>query len=148
MKEMLSARVYTPSVLNGAGIAVKEDGSKRTAYQVLSFPKVTYDDLVRLDPDLAEFQPHIREQVSRDALYATYIARQEREIETLRKDDAVKIPADFDFGALSGLSNELKDKLLRAKPESLAQAARIEGMTPAALTLILASIRRQGVKSA
>ena len=147
-KEALANCVYTPSELKNAGIAVKEDGQKRNAYQVLAFPNVSFADLVKLNPSFSDYASDIQEQLERDALYATYIARQAKEIEVLRKDEAVKIPDGFDFDQLSGLSNELKAKLALVKPQTLAQASRIEGMTPAALTLILASLRRGEVKTA
>jgi tRNA uridine 5-carboxymethylaminomethyl modification enzyme len=84
----------------------------------------------------------IRRQAERDALYANYISRQQKDIDLLQKDEAQRIPKDFDYAAVEGLSNELKIKLRAARPDSLGQAARIEGMTPAALTLLLARLRR------
>jgi tRNA uridine 5-carboxymethylaminomethyl modification enzyme len=84
----------------------------------------------------------VREQVARDAMYARYADRQANDAEALRRDEALLIPVDFDYSELSGLSNELKAKLQRLRPASIAQAGRIEGMTPAALVLILAILKR------
>jgi tRNA uridine 5-carboxymethylaminomethyl modification enzyme len=84
----------------------------------------------------------IRQQVATDALYAQYLHRQEADAALLRKEEATEIPSDFDYGALSGLSNELTTKLRKIQPANIAQAQRIEGMTPAALTLILAQLRK------
>ena len=116
---------------------------RRSAFALLAFPDVAFDDLLRLDPSLTDLDPEIREQISRDAMYATYIDRQATEVEALRRDEAHEIPPDFDYRMLSGLSFELTAKLERARPATLAQAGRIDGMTPAALTLILAAIRRK-----
>ncbi|SDF17686.1 tRNA uridine 5-carboxymethylaminomethyl modification enzyme [Sulfitobacter delicatus] len=145
-KDALTSALYSSSALRSVGMEVKEDGTKRSAYQVLAFSNVCFDDLLKLDPELERFSAEIREQVSRDALYATYIERQTREIASLQKDEAIRIPADFAYEELSGLSNELTAKLVKARPETIAQAGRIDGMTPAALTLILARIRKRSVK--
>ena len=83
-----------------------------------------------------------RRQVERDAMYASYIQRQQRDVEAVRRDEAHKIPDDFQFAAIAGLSTELKQKLMTRRPGNLAQAARIDGMTPAALALLLAHLRR------
>ncbi|MFG6559091.1 tRNA uridine-5-carboxymethylaminomethyl(34) synthesis enzyme MnmG [Sulfitobacter sp. 1A15299] len=142
LKTRLQSREYTPKELANAGINVNQDGSKRNGYQVLAFPEVQFEDLLTLDPDLSDTPAEVRRQLERDALYATYIVRQQKEIDLLKKDENVRIPADFSFEALSGLSNELKSKIAAARPETMAQAARVDGMTPAALTLILARVKR------
>jgi tRNA uridine 5-carboxymethylaminomethyl modification enzyme len=95
-----------------------------------------------LNPALADVADDIRRQVERDALYANYIARQQRDIDLLQKDEAHIIPSDFDYRVIDGLSNELTSKLENTAPTNLAQAARIDGMTPAALTLILSHLKR------
>ena len=125
------------------GIKIAADGRKRSGRELLAFADVTFDDLIDLQPDLDDIREEIRTQLKCDALYAQYIDRQSRDVENLRRDEAHRIPRDFDFEELSGLSNELKQKLLRIRPETLGQAGRVEGMTPAALTLILAKIRQQ-----
>ena len=145
-KAALSGVSYTPSQLKAAGVSVNQDGAKRTAFQVLAFLEVSFDDLIRLNSDFDDFSGEIREQLERDALYATYIERQKKEVAALKKDEAIKIPADFDFAALSGLSNELTAKLQFIKPETIAHAARVEGITPAALTLIMSRVRRDQEK--
>ncbi|MFG6529300.1 MULTISPECIES: tRNA uridine-5-carboxymethylaminomethyl(34) synthesis enzyme MnmG [unclassified Sulfitobacter] len=148
-KAKLEGTEYTPKELASAGIKVNQDGAKRSGYQVLAFPDVEFEDLLPLDRSLEETPFEIRRQIERDALYATYIARQQKEIDVLKKDENVRIPSDFSFDDLAGLSNELKSKVSSARPETMAQAARIDGMTPAALTLILARVKRgAGKKSA
>ena len=149
VKEQLSSELYTPKELQAAGLSVNQDGSRRTGFQVLAFPDISFEDLIPLNPSLTDTPLEVRRQIERDALYATYIERQKKEINLLKKDEGLRIPGDFDFASLSGLSNELKTKISAARPETMAQAARIDGMTPAALTLILARVKRgAGKKSA
>lgn len=139
---MLEARRYSATELGRAGIAVRNDGVRRSAYELLSFPDIGEAEIIALVPGYAGFEPGIRSQIGRDALYSNYLDRQARDAEALRRDEAAAIPDAFDYDALGGLSSELKAKLGRARPTTLAQAAKIEGMTPAALTLILAHLRR------
>jgi tRNA uridine 5-carboxymethylaminomethyl modification enzyme len=141
-KERLDATQYTPRQLSEAGFKVNQDGARRSAFQILSFPDVGFADLLRLDPSYAEIDPESQEQLARDALYASYIDRQARDVAMMKRDEAHAIPEDFAYQPIDGLSNELKGKLERVRPENLAQAARIEGMTPAALSLILAKLRQ------
>ncbi|KMW58899.1 tRNA uridine 5-carboxymethylaminomethyl modification enzyme GidA [Candidatus Rhodobacter oscarellae] len=146
---LFKAKSYTPKELRGAGVNVKEDGKRRSAYDLFAFPDVDLQTVVSLTPEAAQFPDSVLEQVSYDGLYASYVARQNSDVAALKKDEQVRIPADFDYRHLSGLSNELTEKLQRAKPETLSQAGRIEGMTAAGLTLILAHIRKlDGKKSA
>ncbi|WP_375259747.1 tRNA uridine-5-carboxymethylaminomethyl(34) synthesis enzyme MnmG [Citreimonas sp.] len=140
-RQTLHDASFTPHQVRAIGINVNEDGARRTAYQLLAFPDVTFDDVARLDPCFDKIEPAVAKQVSNEALYANYLARQQRDVDLLKKDEAIAIPADFAYDAMPGLSNELKGKLVRTRPESIAQAARIDGMTPAALALIVARIR-------
>ncbi|WP_417205916.1 tRNA uridine-5-carboxymethylaminomethyl(34) synthesis enzyme MnmG [Antarctobacter sp.] len=139
---------FSPSDVRQAGVNVNLDGTRRSAFQLLSFKDVTFETVARLDPALSDIDDDTARQLEREALYANYIDRQARDVAILKKDEAVGIPQSFDFDALQGLSNELKSKLSRARPETIAQAGRIDGMTPAALTLILAKIRQFGRKDA
>ena len=124
-----------------AGIRISRDGAQRTGPELLAFADVGFEDLLALRPELSDIRVDIQEQLKRDALYAQYVARQARDVDNLRRDEAHAIPADFDYGILGGLSNELRQKLTAVRPETLGQAGRVEGMTPAALTLILARLR-------
>ena len=142
-KGLLDAKSYTPKEANAAGLSVGQDGTRRTGFQLLAFPKTQFADLIPLIPEAAETEVPIQRQLERDALYANYLDRQQKDIEVLKKDEAHEIPGDFEYAALVGLSKELKTKLNAARPENLAQAARIDGMTPAALTLILANLKRK-----
>ncbi|PPB82657.1 tRNA uridine 5-carboxymethylaminomethyl modification enzyme [Albidovulum inexpectatum] len=141
-RELLESFNLTPREAAQIGINVSQDGQRRNGYVLLGFPDVDMVQLQQAKAELSEIDPQIAAQLKRDATYATYIERQRADIEALQRDESHEIPADFDYGALSGLSNELKEKLGRARPETLAQAARVEGMTPAALTLILAALRK------
>ncbi len=138
----LDALSLTPREANEHGINVGQDGQRRTGFRLLSFPGITFAALERASPDLAAIPANIKEQLARDATYATYIDRQAADVEAMRREETHEIPDDFDYATLTGLSNELKGKLAQARPRTLAQAGRLDGMTPAALTLILASLRR------
>ncbi|MBD3678223.1 MAG: tRNA uridine-5-carboxymethylaminomethyl(34) synthesis enzyme MnmG [Rhodobacteraceae bacterium] len=138
----LEAMSVTPRQLAAQGIRISPDGPRRSGFSVLSLPDAGFDHLAALEPELEAVPQDIREQLARDALYANYVERQKQDAEAVKRDEAQAIPAEFSFDALEGLSNELKAKLERARPGTLAQAARIEGMTPAALTLILAKLRQ------
>ena len=139
----LKSRSLTPTKARAAGLPVKEDGRSRTAFELLSFQDIDFQTLIRIWPDLADIPHRISSQVEKDALYAHYIERQAQSVAALRADEAHKIPRDFDYRAISGLSNELREKLDQIQPETIGQAGRIDGMTPAALTLVLAFLRRR-----
>ncbi|WP_241565160.1 tRNA uridine-5-carboxymethylaminomethyl(34) synthesis enzyme MnmG [Paenirhodobacter populi] len=146
-KDLLASIVLTPKEAVTRRLRVNQDGTKRSAYALLSFPDINFNQLAAIIPELGAMDPKIGEQLARDALYAHYITRQENDIAALKRDEDWAIPEDFDYSVLSGLSNELKLKLGRARPQTLAQAGRIDGMTPAALALILARLR-QGRRAA
>ncbi len=141
-KSKLQDTTYTTKELRNAGIDVNQDGNRRTAMAVLAFPDVGFDQITALVPELEGTDIEIRRQIERDALYANYIERQQRDVDAMKRDEAHVIPLDFDYFALEGLSNEMKQKLSKAKPANIAQAGRVEGVTPAALTLVLARLRR------
>lgn len=141
-RTLLESNNYTPKQLRQTGLDIKEDGTRRTAFQLLSFPDIGFDDLLPLDPQLEGVDAETRQQVERDALYHNYIERQKRDVELMRKDEQKEIPSDFDYATVEGLSNELKSKLSSVRPANLAQAGRIDGMTPAALTLLLMRLRQ------
>ena len=145
-RSALQKDTYTPSQAAAVGIRVNQDGSRRTAMQLLAFPDVSFDEVLQLNVDFSAIPPDIQVQMEREALYASYIQRQQKDIDLMRKDEAQSIPVGFPYEALDGLSNELKQKLIAANPATLAQVGRIDGMTPAALTLILAKIRQMQKK--
>lgn len=141
-KALLTGDTFTPKQIAGTGIRVNQDGTRRNGMEILAFPDVSAVDLHPLLPGLAEMDGDILTQVERDAMYASYIERQKQDVEAVKRDEQHVIPADFDFGLISGLSNELKQKLTTARPGNLAQAGKVEGMTPSALALLLFHLRR------
>ena len=132
----------TPAAAQKAGLAVKADGQRRDLTQLLAYPEVTLDVLAGLWPEINTWSPDVREQVEIDAAYAGYLDRQAADVEAFRRDEALRLPADLDYAAIGGLSNEVRSKLKAVRPLTLGQAARIEGVTPGALTALLAHVRR------
>lgn len=133
----------TPHMLSQAGLTLKHDGRRRSAFEVLGFPKVSLDEVLSVWPELAGHSDAVLKQLCVDAQYAVYVERQEADVAVLRKEEGLKIPLDFSYGALPGLSNELKQRLESSRPSTLAEARRLEGMTPSALGLILVHIKKQ-----
>lgn len=141
-RSTLEATVFTPKQILASGIHVNQDGNKRSGFEVLAFPDVGFEDLIPLIPECSDTDTETRRQLERDALYVHYIARQEKEIAAVKRDEGYVIPEGFDYGAIEGLSAELQQKLTMARPETLAKAGRINGMTPAGLALVLARLRK------
>jgi tRNA uridine 5-carboxymethylaminomethyl modification enzyme len=139
----LDSVALTPREAASFGMNVGQDGQRRTAFTLLSFPEITFDDLVRAAPSLAQIDAATRVQLERDAAYASYLDRQKADVDAMRREETLEIPQDFDFLALAGLSTEIRAKLARGRPHTIAHASRIEGVTPAALAILLAAIRRR-----
>lgn len=134
--------VLTPAEAGRAGLPVKADGQRRNLTELLAYPTIGFDDLARIWPQIGAWSPAVREQVEIDAAYSGYLDRQAADAEAFRRDEALRLPAGLDYGAVGGLSNEIREKLSAIRPLTLGQAARIEGMTPGALTALLAHARR------
>ncbi|WP_026380533.1 tRNA uridine-5-carboxymethylaminomethyl(34) synthesis enzyme MnmG [Afifella pfennigii] len=143
LRELLNAKSLTPNEAARHGLAVNQDGIRRSAFELLAYPDLPYARLATIWPELAAAEPALVRHVTTDARYAVYLDRQKADVASLKREEAVRIPAGFAYAALSGLSNELRERLETVRPASLAQAGRIEGMTSAALTLILAHVKRQ-----
>lgn len=139
--QMLRELSLTPTEAVRAGLAVNKDGRRRSAFDLLSLPDVDLPRLAQIWPQIGSLDPAIADQVAVDARYASYVRRQELDVAALRKNEAMRLPADFDFFSLPGLSSEVRQKLDRHRPGTLAQAARIDGITPAALLLLLAHLK-------
>ncbi len=133
----------TPVTLQAAGISVNADGQHRAALDLLAYPGVDITTLARVWPELAGVATPVHEQLAIEARYRGYLDRQDADIRAFRRDAAHMLPNDLDFAAIGGLSTELRQKLTRARPASLAAAARLPGMTPTALVLLLAHLRRR-----
>jgi len=142
-RALLDGLSLTPNEASNYGIALNRDGVRRTAFDLLSYPEIDVTRLAAIWPQLASLDRSIAEQVEIDARYAVYLDRQEADIAAFRRDESVALASDLAYGEISGLSNELREKLDTARPATLGQAARIDGMTPAALTLILAESKRR-----
>lgn len=147
-RAVLSAERYSPTEAQQAGLDVSSDGQRRSGMELLAFSSVSFDQLAGLIPDLVEIDGKTARQVEIEALYQTYVDRQNRDAEALRRDERFEIPKGFSFEELRGLSNELREKLSHIRPETIGQAGRIDGMTPSALALILTRLRQGGRKSA
>jgi tRNA uridine 5-carboxymethylaminomethyl modification enzyme len=142
-RELLGRLSLTPNAAARHGLALNRDGVRRSAFDLLSYPEIDVARLAAIWPELAGLEQPVAQQVEIDARYAVYLDRQDADIAAFRRDESVALPADLAYGAISGLSNELREKLEVARPATLDQAARIDGMTPAALTLILAESKRR-----
>ncbi len=140
-RALMRRKTFSPQDLISVGISVSQDGRRRTAEQVLAFPNVNFGDILPLDSALSGLDENTRDQLAREALYVNYIERQKRDIEALQKDENHVIPPEFDFEQIEGLSGELKAKFGAVRPQTLAQAARVDGATPAALALLLARLK-------
>ena len=133
----------SPSALAKLGVSINQDGVLRSALDLLAYPEIDWTRLVTLWPDLAAVPPGVAEQLTIDARYQGYLDRQRQDIAAYRRDEALELPADLDYGAIGSLSNEVRQKLQTHKPGTLGQAARISGVTPAALIALLKHVRRR-----
>jgi tRNA uridine 5-carboxymethylaminomethyl modification enzyme len=141
-REFAKAVSVTPKQAEGHGLSLNRDGQRRTAFELLSYPYVTVSDLTKIWPRFGELAPKVAEQLEIDAKYDVYLSRQAADIAAYRRDESFELPDDFDYAALSGLSNEMKQKLQAHRPRTIGHASRIDGVTPAALTLLVAHVRR------
>ncbi|MGR3572359.1 tRNA uridine-5-carboxymethylaminomethyl(34) synthesis enzyme MnmG [Brevirhabdus sp.] len=144
----LSRLSATPNDLAEIGVAVKHDGKRRDGFELLSLSDVTWSTLKLLSPQLPPVGAEIEKQVKIDAEYRSYVERQAASVSVLRKDEGKRFPRNFDFGAVVGLSNEVKEKLSVARPDTIRQAGVIEGVTPASLMLLLSALNKLERKTA
>nr|WP_313392006.1 tRNA uridine-5-carboxymethylaminomethyl(34) synthesis enzyme MnmG [Brevundimonas diminuta] len=139
---------FTPKEAGALGITVNADGQRRSIRDLLAFPNVSLDQFVSVRPEIADWPVAVREQVEIDAVYAGYLDRQAQDAEALRREEGLSLPADLDYAAIGALSNEVREKLAMIRPLTLGQAGRIEGMTPGALTALLAHVKKaKGVEA-
>ena len=141
-RDRLKSLTVTPNEAERAGMHLNKDGQRRSAYELLSHPGQSIESLSHIWPELHSMQRRIGEAVEIEAAYAVYMDRQTADIVQARREEERAIPAEFDFSVISGLSNELKQKLTAARPKNIAQASRLDGMTPAAISLLLAYLRK------
>jgi tRNA uridine 5-carboxymethylaminomethyl modification enzyme len=134
----------TPNEADRHGLALNKDGQRRSAFELLSHPNIAIADLAKIWPRFAGLPPKIAEQVEIDAKYDVYLSRQAADIAAYRRDESLELPDGLDYSQLRGLSNEVRQKLNAARPRTIGQAARMDGVTPAALTLLVAHLKRNG----
>ncbi|WP_415289614.1 tRNA uridine-5-carboxymethylaminomethyl(34) synthesis enzyme MnmG [Brevundimonas sp. S1H14] len=140
--------LFTPKEAGALGITVNADGQRRSIRDLLAFPNVTLDQFIAIRPEIADWSAAVSEQVEIDAVYAGYLDRQAQDAEALRREEGLTLPADLDYAAIGALSNEVREKLSMIRPLTLGQAGRIEGMTPGALTALLAHVKKvKGVEA-
>ena len=139
----LETTTYTPNALRKLGLTVRQDGQARSVFELLGQSDISYEQIIPLFPEIAEIEEVTLLQVTNDALYHRYVGRQNKDAEVLRRDEGIVLPFNMNYSRLPGLSKELAGKLTQARPANLALAAKIEGMTPAALTLLLAATKAE-----
>ncbi len=153
MKALQDARAtaqalsLTPNEAARHGVALRKDGQRRSAFELLSYPDIAVADLARIWPRFGELDGKVAEQLEIDAKYAVYLSRQAADVESYRRDESIVLSDDIDYSTLPGLSNEVRHKLQAHRPRTIGHAGRIDGITPAALTLLAAHVRRQGHKA-
>ena len=136
----------TPSQIAKSGVLVNQDGVRRSAYDLLAGSTIGFDNLVAIWPELSGIDSDTIRQIENDAKYSVYLDRQKSDIEELRRSEALKIPDDFDFEAVSGLSAEITQKFVSARPRTFGQASRIEGITPAAMSTLVSHLKRHALQ--
>ena len=133
----------TPRRLNELGFTVNEDGHRRTPYDMLSYQGVTWNDLVRVWPFLGTIPHDVAKQLEIEGRYHGYLARQQLDVEAFRKDEALRIPEKIDYTLIGGLSNEIVGRLNKTRPETIGAMMRMTGMTPAAVTAVIAYLKKK-----
>lgn len=141
-RELAKDLTITPSAAAAHDLHLNQDGIRRSAYDLLAFPDIDLDRIKRIWPELGKIDKRIADSLEIEAQYAVYLERQRADVAAMEREESLLIPQSIDFSSTSGLSNELKQKLKQRQPRSIAEAQRIDGMTPAALALIITQIRR------
>jgi tRNA uridine 5-carboxymethylaminomethyl modification enzyme len=150
MRDLENARALarslslTPAQADALNLKVNQDGQRRDALQLLAYPTIGFDDLAAIWPELAAVRGQVREQLEIDALYAGYLERQALDVEAFKRDEDLRLDPNLDYANIGGLSTEARSKLAAARPVTLGQASRIEGVTAGALTALLAHVKRGG----
>jgi tRNA uridine 5-carboxymethylaminomethyl modification enzyme len=139
--ELLKSLVISPKKLLDYNISIKQDGVKRSAFELLSFPKVTFEELEKIWSNLHNINLKNKQQIFTQAIYSSYLKRQDRDIEIFKKDESLKIPGDISYDNIKSLSNEVREKLSKIKPVNIGSAGRIPGITPASLLAVIIYIK-------
>jgi tRNA uridine 5-carboxymethylaminomethyl modification enzyme len=146
-RALAHARSITPTEAERFGITLNRDGVRRSAFELLSYPMLGFADIKRIWPEFSAVTDKIGEQIEIDAKYAVYLERQAADVVAYRRDEGFELPDEIDYGRIPGLSNELRQKLESIRPRTIGQASRIDGITPVALTLLVAHVRRKSKRS-
>lgn len=144
--ELAKSVWISPNEAEKFGLSLNKDGVRRSAFTLLSYPDIDLETVQSIWPEFSDFDRGVLAAMAIDATYAVYLERQAGDVAARRREEARLIPEDFDYNRLAGLSNELKQKLIRVRPESIGQLERLEGMTPAAIGLILANLKRSSTR--
>ena len=142
-RALLAGLAATPNELKLQGLAINQDGVRRNALELLAYSDISTQRLAAVWPEIGGLDPIIAEQLEIDSRYAGYIKRQDADILAFRRDEALTLPAELDYDTVGSLSTEVRAKLKAARPATLAAAARISGVTPAALIALLRHVRRR-----
>jgi tRNA uridine 5-carboxymethylaminomethyl modification enzyme len=142
-KDLARGLSVTPNAAARHGLSLNRDGQRRTAFELLAYPDVSLADLGKIWPELLNVDPVIATHLEIEAKYDVYVSRQAEDIEALRRDESLKLGEAIDYSAVTGLSNEARQRLEAARPATIGQASRMDGITPAALTLLIAHLRRK-----
>jgi tRNA uridine 5-carboxymethylaminomethyl modification enzyme len=142
-RALAESRSVTPTEAERFGIVLNRDGVRRSVFELLSYPTLSFTDIARIWPEFCAVPAKIAEQLEIDAKYAVYLERQAADVAAYRRDEGFELPDELDYAGLPGLSAELTQKLTSIRPRTIGQASRIDGMTPVALTLLAAHVRRK-----
>ncbi|MEM9572374.1 MAG: tRNA uridine-5-carboxymethylaminomethyl(34) synthesis enzyme MnmG [Pseudomonadota bacterium] len=142
-RKLLQSNGMTPNAAQKHGWKVNQDGQKRSAWDYLAYPSISMSEIEVAFTDISDLEPTIKSQLEIEAMYSGYIERQKDDVAALRREESLVLPGDLDYAAVGGLTNEVRAKLEHIRPATLGQASRIEGMTPGALTALLAFVRRR-----
>jgi tRNA uridine 5-carboxymethylaminomethyl modification enzyme len=141
-RELVNSLSESPNTLKNQGFAINQDGVRRTAFELLAYSEITVRKLIKVWPELASIAPELSKRLETEALYSSYVRRQEADVIAFRRDEALVLPGDLDYYLIGGLSIEAQEKLSKASPRTLGQASRIPGVTPAAMVALLRYVRR------
>jgi tRNA uridine 5-carboxymethylaminomethyl modification enzyme len=142
-RSLAQSLAITPNEAAKRGLVLNKDGQRRSAFELLAYPNVALEDVAKIWPQLREFAAPIAQQIEIEAKYDVYMQRQAADVDSYRRDESFELPSEFDYATLPGLSNEVRQKLSTTRPRTIGQAGRIDGITPAALTLLVAHARRR-----
>ena len=141
--ELLNSLTITPNELLKYDISIKQDGNRRTAFELLGFPNITMEQLLNVWPEISNIKPEIREQIAIEGMYKPYIERSLKNIELFKKEEELRIPKDFDYNSIGSLSNEVKEKFNKYRPFTISSASKIPGITQASVMALLIAVKNK-----